>query len=195
MTCLVRCPPLVASSAGEGQEVMALPAVGHDVLGPNPPLAAVRAEVDPVLGVATEWGVVPDGDVDSVVGDRVECHRTSAASQLHTARGILYGLENIIWHLITPSLGPIGPELYCRVFLPVIGLNESDEILIHSTVILPAQCLVKDLQLWPSIAGPVVKQKFFRVWDENWQKHCMYCLLSSTDLTLFVTQTQLYCML
>ena len=54
MTCLVRCPPLVASSAGEGQEVVALPAVSHDVLGPNPPLAAVRAEVDPVLGVATE---------------------------------------------------------------------------------------------------------------------------------------------
>ena len=34
--------------------VVALPAVGHDVLCPDPPLAAVRAEVDPVLGVAAE---------------------------------------------------------------------------------------------------------------------------------------------
>ncbi len=77
-------PPLVAVSAGKGQKVVVLPAVSHDVLGPYPPLAAVRAEIDPVLGVATEGGVVPDGDVNSVIGDRVECHRTSAASQLNT---------------------------------------------------------------------------------------------------------------
>ena len=82
--CWVRCPPLVAVSAGKGQKVVVFPAVSHNVLGPYSPLPAVRAEVDPVLGVATEGGVVPDSDVNSVIGDRVECHRTSAASQLNT---------------------------------------------------------------------------------------------------------------
>ena len=99
MTYLVWCPPLVALSAGEGQVVVALPAVGHDVLCPDPPLAAVRAEVDPVLGVAAEWGVVPDGNVDSVVRDRVECHRTSATSQLNTAQhAVLY--MDMDWRII-----------------------------------------------------------------------------------------------
>lgn len=48
---------------------MGLPAVSHNVLGPNPTLPAVRAEVDSVLGVSAKGGVVPNGDVDSVVGD------------------------------------------------------------------------------------------------------------------------------
>lgn len=56
-------------SAGEGQKVVGLPAVSHNVLGPNPTLPAVRAEVDSVLGVSAKGGVVPNGDVDSVVGD------------------------------------------------------------------------------------------------------------------------------
>ena len=36
-------------SAGEGEEAVLLPAVGHDLLGPDLPLAAVGAEVDAVL--------------------------------------------------------------------------------------------------------------------------------------------------
>ena len=48
---------------------MDLLTVSHDVLGADPPLPAVGAEVDPVLGVAAEGGVVPDCDVDSVIRD------------------------------------------------------------------------------------------------------------------------------
>ena len=36
-------------SAGEGEEAVLLPAVGHDLLGPDLPLSAVGAEVDAVL--------------------------------------------------------------------------------------------------------------------------------------------------
>lgn len=116
-------------SAGEGQKVVGLPAVSHNVLGPNPTLPAVRAEVDSVLGVSAKGGVVPNGDVDSVVGDWVECHRTSAASQLHTTRKNCFILKILIFHLITPGLGPICPKLNCRVFLPVVGLVTVKRIL------------------------------------------------------------------
>ena len=40
---------LAAVSAGESEEVVSLPAVRHDVLGPDPSLSAVWAEVDPIL--------------------------------------------------------------------------------------------------------------------------------------------------
>ena len=56
-------------SAGESKKVVALPAVSNNVLGPYPTLPAVRAEVDSVLGVSAKGGVVPDGDMNSVVGD------------------------------------------------------------------------------------------------------------------------------
>ena len=56
-------------SAGKSKKVVALPAVSNNVLGPYPTLPAVRAEVDSVLGVSAKGGVVPDGDVNSVVGD------------------------------------------------------------------------------------------------------------------------------
>ena len=47
--CLPSSSPLGAVSAGEGEEAVLLPAVGHDLLGPDLPLSAVGAEVDAVL--------------------------------------------------------------------------------------------------------------------------------------------------
>ena len=58
------------------------------------------------LRIATEGGVVPDGDVDPVVRHRVEGDGAPTAPQL-----------------VTPGLRPAGPELHRGVLLGEEGLN------------------------------------------------------------------------
>ena len=120
---VVRLEPLAAVSAGEGHLVVVLLAVTHNLLGSDLSYSTVRTEVDPVLGnimiyslvlvlavcnlrIATEGGVVPDGDVDPVVRHRVEGDGAPAAPQL-----------------VTPGLRPAGPELHRGVLLCEEGLK------------------------------------------------------------------------
>ena len=94
--------------AWEGKLVVLLPAVLDQLPRPHPPQPAVRAEVDPVLGVPREGGIVPHGDVHPVVRDTFELDSAASAAQL-----------------VTPGLGPARPELGGRVLPRVECLRNS----------------------------------------------------------------------